>query len=125
MSAAYNLYDGANDSSNGSPKGEQATTAADRWRGVTLRVPFAELTPPAENELYLHELPGMIVRDVPHGELGVVAGWYELPQGIVLEVRGPAWRADVPFNEAFIESVDRAARVIGVKLPDGLLEPAG
>ena len=79
----------------------------------------------AENELYLHELPGMIVRDVPHGELGVVAGWYELPQGIVLEVRGPAWRADVPFNEAFIESVDRAARVIGVKLPDGLLEPAG
>jgi ribosomal 30S subunit maturation factor RimM len=63
------------------------------------------------------------VRDEPHGEIGIVAGWYELPQGIVLEVRGPVWRADIPFNEAFIASVNRAARLITVQLPDGLLEP--
>lgn len=100
-------------------------TEADRWNGVTLSAPFAELTPPTENEVYLHELTGMAVRDEPHGELGVVAGWYELPQGIVLEVRGGAWRADVPFNEAFVESLDRETRVIVVKLPDGLLEPVG
>ncbi|MDA1081564.1 MAG: hypothetical protein O2973_07780 [Gemmatimonadetes bacterium] len=99
-------------------------TEADRWRGVTLSVPFADLTPPAGNELYLRELTGMAVRDEPHGELGVVAGWYELPQGLVLEVRGPEWRADVPFNDAFVERVDREARVIAVKLPDGLLEAA-
>ncbi len=98
-------------------------TAAEGWRGVTLRAPLAELTPPGKNEVYLHELAGMRVRDEPHGDLGVVAGWYELPQGLVLEVRGPAWKADVPFNEAFLESVDRAARLITVRLPDGLLEP--
>lgn len=99
-------------------------TAADGWRGVTFTVPFSELTPPAEDEVYLHELTGMRVRDEPHGELGEVAGWYELPQGLVLEVRGPRWRADVPFNEAFVSHVDREGRVIEVRLPDGLLEPA-
>lgn len=99
-------------------------TEADLWRGVTLSAPFAELAPPAANEVYLHELTGMSVRDEPHGDLGVVAGWYELPQGLVLEVRGPAWKADVPFNEAFVSSVDRETRTIVVQLPDGLLEPA-
>jgi ribosomal 30S subunit maturation factor RimM len=64
----------------------------------------------------------MTVRDEPHGELGVVAGYYELPQGLVLEVRGAHWKADIPFNEAFVQSVDRHARVIAVTLPDGLLE---
>jgi 16S rRNA processing protein RimM len=97
-------------------------TDADKWRGVQLMVPFEELTPPAGNEVYEHELVGMLVRDEPHGELGVVDGWYEVPQGLVLEVRGAAWRVDVPFNEAFVEQVDRDARTISVRLPDGLLE---
>jgi 16S rRNA processing protein RimM len=99
-------------------------TAADRWRGVQFSAPLDELTPPADDEVYVHELEGMRVTDDAHGDLGVVAGWYELPQGLVLEVRGPAWRADIPFNEAFTRSVDRAARHIHVELPDGLVEPA-
>lgn len=101
-------------------------TEADLWRGVSFAVPAEELPPPNadENELYEHEIAGMRVRDATHGDLGVVAGWYEVPQGLVLEVRGPAWRADVPFNEAFVTKVDRAARVMDVTLPDGLVEPA-
>ncbi len=104
-------------------EGVNDKTAADLWRGVVFSAPQAELTPPQGNELYLHELVGIAVRDEPHGDLGLVAGWYELPQGIVLEVRGPNWRADIPFNDAFIASVDRAARLITVQLQDGLLEP--
>jgi 16S rRNA processing protein RimM len=96
---------------------------ADLWRATVLSAPLSELSPPTENEVYLHELTGMGVRDEPHGELGVVAGFYELPNGLVLEVRGPKWKADVPFNEAFITSVDRDARMISVQLPDGMLEP--
>ena len=100
-------------------------TAADLWRGVTFEVPQEELSPPDEdeNEVYLHELTGMRARDAAHGDLGVVSGWYELPQGLVLEVRGSHWRADVPFNEAFVKHVDRAARTIDLELPEGLVEP--
>ena len=101
-------------------------TEADLWRGVSFEVPADELPPPNEdeNELYQREITGMRVRDDEHGELGVVTDWYKVPQGLVLEVRGPAWRADVPFNEAFVTNVDRVARTIDVRLPDGLLEPA-
>jgi 16S rRNA processing protein RimM len=99
-------------------------SAADAWRGVALTAPTATLRPPEGNEVYLHELVGMVVRDAVHGELGPVASWYELPQGLVLEVRGATWRADIPFNEAFVTAVDRAARAIAVRLPEGMLERA-
>jgi 16S rRNA processing protein RimM len=100
-------------------------TEADKWRQVVLSADEAALAPPDENEVYLDELVGMNVRDEPHGELGVIAGYYELPQGLVLELRGAQWKADIPFNEAFVTTVDRVSRVISVQLPDGLLEPAG
>jgi 16S rRNA processing protein RimM len=99
-------------------------TAADAWRGVALTAPMASLRPPEGNEVYLHEIVGMVVREEAQGELGAVASWYELPQGLVLEVRGSAWRADIPFNEAFVTAVDRAARTIVVRLPEGMLERA-
>jgi 16S rRNA processing protein RimM len=97
-------------------------TEADKWRGIELSADESTLAPPDENEVYLDELTGMIVRDEPHGELGIVAGYYELPQGLVLEVRGAKWKADIPFNEAFITNVDREKRLIAVTLPEGLLE---
>lgn len=99
-------------------------SAADQWRGTMLLAPLDSLRPPEGNELYMHEITGMRVSDGPHGDLGTVVGWYPLPQGLVLEVRGDVWRADIPFNDAFIESVDRGARTIRVQLPDGLVEPA-
>ena len=99
-------------------------TAAEAWRGVPFALPEDELPPRDEDELLLDELPGMRVVDATLGELGAVAGWYELPQGLVLEVRGERWRADVPFNEAFVTRVDRAARVLTVQLPEGLAEAA-
>lgn len=99
-------------------------TAAEAWRGVPLALPEEELPARDENEVLLDELPGMRVHDESLGDLGVVAGWYELPQGLVLEVRGPQWRADVPFNEAFVVQMDREARLIAVRLPEGLAEAA-
>jgi 16S rRNA processing protein RimM len=99
-------------------------TEADKWRGVELSADESSLAPPDVNEVYLDELVGMAVHDEPNGELGVVVGFYELPNGLVLEVRGANWHADIPFNEAFITKLDRAARTIAVQLPDGLLEPA-
>ena len=99
-------------------------TAAEAWRGVPFALPEDELPPRDEDELLLDELPGMRVVDATLGDLGAVAGFYQLPQGLVLEVRGDRWRADVPFNEAFVTRVDRAARVLTVQLPEGLAEAA-
>ena len=103
--------------------GIEDKAAADLMRGTELAADEAKLAPPDKNEVYLEELGGMAVRDEAHGELGVIENWYKLPQGLVIEVRGQQWRADIPFNEAFIMNVDREARTIIVSLPDGMLEP--
>lgn len=96
-------------------------TEADRWRGRYLLVPMAELPEPADDEAWLHELPGFAVVDPAGAPLGEVAGWYALPHGLVIEVRTPRGVRDVPFTEAFVQ-VERAARRLVVDAPEGLLE---
>ena len=97
-------------------------TGAERLRGISLLVPIDELQPPAHDELWVHELPGM--RAVARGGdiIGEVRGSYQLPQGLVLEVLTERGLRDVPFNDAFVVGFDRVARVITLDVPEGLLE---
>lgn len=97
-------------------------TAAERWRGISLHVPMEELDPPAEGELWVHELPGMRALDPQGTVIGEVRGSYELPQGFVLEIETPRGLRDVPFNDAFVVSFDRERREITLDVPAGLLE---
>ncbi len=97
-------------------------TAAERWRGATLLVPIDELEPPADGELWVHELPGMRAVGPTGDPIGEVRGSYDLPQGLVLEILTPRGPRDVPFNDAFVVGFDREARVITLDVPEGLLE---
>jgi 16S rRNA processing protein RimM len=101
-------------------------TAADIWRGRYLLLPADELTPPTEEELYVHELPGMRVELADGALVGTVEETYELPQGLAIDVRRAAPREGetvlLLYDERTIASVDRSARVIVVTPPEGLLE---
>src|SRR3954469_14369752 len=59
-------------------------TVADTWRDRFFLIPASELTPLAEDQVYVHELTGMRVM-LPSGEdVGVVDGTFDLPQGLTL-----------------------------------------
>ncbi len=95
---------------------------AERWRDRYLLAAAADLEPPADGEVYVHELPGMTV-ELPSGEsLGTVAGVLELPQGLALEVTQGARTAILPFHADFVRHVDRAGRRIVAVPPNGLFE---
>jgi 16S rRNA processing protein RimM len=99
---------------------------AETWRGRYLLAPAEELPPPRDDEVYVHELPGMRV-ELSSGEvLGTVEETYELPQGLALDVRRVAPRDAetvlLLFDERTVTSLDRDARVIVVTPPEGLLE---
>jgi 16S rRNA processing protein RimM len=100
--------------------------AAETWRGRYLLVPADELPPPADDEVYVHELPGMRVELASGEVVGTVEETYELPQGLALDVRRAAPREAetvlILFDERTIASLDREARVILVTPPEGLLE---
>lgn len=98
-------------------------TAAELWRGRFLLAPQDELPPPADDEVYLHDLVGMQVVHVDGRVLGTIEDTYELPQGLMLDVRpaqgGPTYF--IPWREEFLVDVDEAARVVTVSPPQGLL----
>jgi 16S rRNA processing protein RimM len=99
--------------------------AAETWRDRYVLLPVSELPPPEEGEVYVHDLPGMRVVRVGGAPVGVVVEVYELPQGLVLEVKHDAPRsgtAMVPFDERTVTSVDADARVITIDPIDGLLD---
>ena len=102
-------------------------TTAESWRGRYLLVPAAELPAPAEDEVYVHDLIGMTVElSADRTIVGIVEELYELPQGLALDVRRAPPREGetvmLNYDERTIVSVDKAARVIVVSPPDGLLE---
>lgn len=100
-------------------------TEAERWNGRHLMVPLDELSEPDEGEVFAHELIGMMLVDSgSHSELGEVVEYYELPQGLLLEFRHGDGTARLPFIDEFVEEVDREARRIVVRPPDGLLDAA-
>ena len=99
-------------------------TVAERWRDRALFVPYAELPPPADDQVYLHELVGMRVVHRDGTDAGEVVDLMELPQGLVLDVRiaGTERTALVPYRPELVVGVDVPARTVTVDLPEGLLE---
>ena len=97
---------------------------AERWRDRYLFVPETELPPPAADEVYLHDLPGMTVVLAESGVVvGEVEAWYELPQGLVVEVKKPDGALVlVPYIPTVVKEVDVGARRVMLTPPEGLLD---
>jgi 16S rRNA processing protein RimM len=85
-------------------------------------VPPEQLAPPAEDEVYLHELEGFSVRLPDETPLGLVSAVYELPAGLMIEVQGPKREFLLPYKREFVREVDRAGRRLIIAPPEGLLE---
>ncbi len=97
-------------------------TEAERWRDRYLLLPAAEVAPPQEGQVYVHELIDMRVVLASGEEIGSVMDVYDLPQGLTLDVRRPEGTVMLPFSERVVTSVDREARVIVVDPPEGMLD---
>jgi 16S rRNA processing protein RimM len=96
---------------------------AERWRERYLLAPRSELDPVAEDEVYLHDLLGLEVVLHPSAErVGEVTDVYELPQGVMLDVRREKGSVLIPFRGEIVQRVDLAARRLIIDPPAGLLE---
>jgi len=102
--------------------GEDSRDALESWRGQFLAVPAEDLSPPASDEVYVHELEGFAVRTVEGVPLGLVSAMFDLPSGLMLEVQGPKREFLLPFKKEFVREIHRAARLLVVELPEGLVE---
>jgi 16S rRNA processing protein RimM len=98
-------------------------TEAERWRERYLLVPRAELAPIAEDEVYLHDLLGLeVVLHTSSERVGKVTDVYELPQGVMLDVRREKGSVLIPFRPEIVQRVELDARRLIIDPPEGLLE---
>ncbi|HEX7938076.1 MAG TPA: ribosome maturation factor RimM [Gemmatimonadaceae bacterium] len=96
---------------------------ADAWKDLFFLLPADEVEPPADGQVFIHELVGMRVQHVDGSEVGDVAAMLELPQGLLIEVRRAGKKnALLPFNDQTVVEVDRGLRVIRVDPVEGLLD---
>ena len=96
---------------------------AERWRARYVLAPASELEPAGDHEVYLHDLLGMSVLLAESNELvGEVTDVYELPQGVMLDVRRPKGSILIPFSSEIVARVDVAERWLAITPPEGLLE---
>lgn len=87
-------------------------TGAEKWRGRYLLAPRSELDAPGENEVYLHDLVGLAVENPEGGVVGRVDGFYELPQGLMLEIRTENGDTLLPYRPEVVARVDMERRVL-------------
>ena len=96
---------------------------AERWRERYVLAPPEELAPPAEDEIYVHDLLGMVVVLASSQEvIGTVSEVYEVPQSLMLDVRREKGSVLIPFRSEVVTHVDRAGRRLVIAPPEGLLE---
>lgn len=92
-------------------------------RGAFLAIRVGAARPLADGEFFLHELIGLAVELRNHTPVGVVRQVYEAPQGWLLSVVGEEGKEHlIPFRAGVVVRVDRAARVVQIAPPEGLLE---
>jgi ribosomal 30S subunit maturation factor RimM len=95
-------------------------TQAELWRDRHLLVAADEVAEPGDGEIFLRDLEGMRVLDEGGAEIAVVQAWYEVPSGILLDLRSGAREATVPFNAHFVRDVNRSARTMTAVIPPEL-----
>jgi 16S rRNA processing protein RimM len=95
---------------------------AELWKDRFLFLEADELAPLAENQVYIHELKGMRVQLETGDPVGTVLDTYELPQGLALDVSRPDAKSIIIPYDRIVTSVDRAARVIRIDPPEGLID---
>ena len=95
--------------------------AAEGLRGLELWVPIGEVPDPPAGSYYVFELIGCRCFDERDGDIGTVVDVQEDGGGTLLEVEKDGTRSVLPFVEAFLAGVDREARRIDLRLPEGLL----
>jgi 16S rRNA processing protein RimM len=95
---------------------------AEALAGAELRIPESALQALPDGSYYLHQLVGCRVETVEGAAVGEVGRVDGGAGAAVLAVNGARGEVLVPLVQAICVGIDVAARVIRVRMPDGLLE---
>ena len=103
-------------------EGCDSIEAAEALTGVELRVPESSLQPLPEGTYYQHQLVGCRVETVDGAQVGEVVRVEGGAGAALLAVAAAQGEVLVPLAQEICVGIDIGARLIRVRMPEGLLE---
>jgi 16S rRNA processing protein RimM len=95
---------------------------AEKLVGHYLYLPEELLPKLTGNKFYYHEVIGFKVHDKNHGDIGVIDRIIELPNNPLFAISFNNKEILLPVSDEIIVKVDRRKKMIGVDVPEGLIE---
>ena len=76
----------------------------------------------AEDEFYYQEIVGYKLIDVAEGEIGEISNVFEYPTQAVIQVMKDGKEILIPIHDDIIQKVNKKAKTLTVKAPEGLID---
>jgi len=96
--------------------------SAELWRGRYVLAPFSELPPLQNDEVYLHDLIGMKAVSPSGEQLGTVTTFYELPHGLMLDIKTSGGSVVIPYRPEIVVRTDIESRTIVINDTLGFMD---
>ena len=82
-----------------------------------------EFLPKLEGDkFYFHEVIGFTMMDINYGKVGTIVSINDSTAQALFEVENDGKEILIPMNDEFIDKIDRKAKTIFVKTPEGLID---
>lgn len=97
-------------------------TEANSIIGKEVFLPLSLLPKLSGNKFYYHEVIGFTLMDKVHGDIGRIESINDSASQVLFEAKKDGKELLVPLSDDIITKVDRVAKTIHVKTPEGLVE---
>ena len=96
--------------------------AASTLTGKEVFLPLEMLPKLSGKQFYYHEVKGFMVIDTEKGELGPIADVIEYPTQAIIQIFKDKKEILIPILDQVIQKVDRNAKKLYIKAPEGLID---
>jgi len=93
-----------------------------RLIGKELYLPLAKLPKLSGKKFYFHEIKGYKIVDADKGEIGIVENILDYPGQDLFQINYNGQEILIPAIDEIIKSIDRNAKTIHIKAPEGLID---
>lgn len=100
----------------------ESEEAASRLLGAGLYLPLEQLPKLSGNRFYYHEIIGFRLQDDRHGDVGEIRSVNDQAAQALFVAEKDGKQVLIPVSDDYIEKVDRAARTIHIRTPEGLID---
>ncbi len=90
--------------------------------GTELFLPLSFLPPLEGTKFYYHEIIGFQVKDTRFGDVGVIVGVNDKTAQHLFVIENLGKEILIPVNDLFIKQVDSENKILGLDVPEGLIE---